>query len=220
MPIAIIIFVGAIIPTAAFIGGGGNWLTAIGMYVLVCGFVLITRGDNLMSKATRYRIFIVCIAFGTACLGVSLLHWPAWALLVAPGLTTTWAMLKPATRRPIPSKRREVFALKSTILKGFNKIRIVKGEMWPMEVRSLVDEHPLGIAAHLLRAIGLSITVGGLFVMTGAIAASVLASVSATAVLTAAGTALAGAMLVHQGTALHSRVVKTKRHDTAAESVR
>jgi hypothetical protein len=121
MPIAIIIFVGAIIPIAALIAVTGNWLAAIGMYALTCGFVLMAVGDILMSKATRYRIFLVCIAFGAACLGVSLLHWPAWALLVLPGLTTTWAMLKSATRPPIPSEQREEFArrmaMRQTILR-------------------------------------------------------------------------------------------------------
>jgi hypothetical protein len=97
-------------------------------------------------------------------------------------------------------------------------IRIVKGEPLSMEVRSQIDRHPLGIVAHVLRAIGLSITVGGLFVMIVAAAASVLVPVSAIAVLTAAGAALAGALLIHQGTELHYCVVQTKLHET--ESVR
>ena len=108
----------------------------------------------------------------------------------------------------------------SNKLKGFNMIRIAKGEPLPMGMRSLVDQHPLANAAHLLRAIGLSITAGGLFVMTGAIAASVLVPMSAIAVLTAAGTTLAGATLVHQATELRYRVVKMKLHETEAESVR
>jgi hypothetical protein len=120
MPIAIIIFVGAIIPIAALIAVTGNWLAAIGLYALTYGFVLIALGDVFMSKATRYRIFVVCIAFGAVCLAVSPLHWPAWALLVPPGLTTTWAMLTSATR-PIPSEQREEFArrmaMRQTILR-------------------------------------------------------------------------------------------------------
>jgi hypothetical protein len=120
MPIVIIIFVGAIIPIAALIAVTGNWLAAIGLCALMCGFVLIAFGDMFISRATRYRIFVVCIAFGAACLGVSVLHWPAWALLVPPGLTTTWAMLKSASRPPIPSEQREEFArrmaMRQTIL--------------------------------------------------------------------------------------------------------
>ncbi len=95
-------------------------------------------------------------------------------------------------------------------------IRIIKGKPLPPKVRARVNQHPLGIAAHLLHPIGFAITVGALFVMFTAIAASAVAPIdTTTTVLTAAGTAFAGAALISQGDSLYRRVVKAELDETA-----
>lgn len=93
-------------------------------------------------------------------------------------------------------------------------IRIIS-EPLPPEVRARIDEHPLGFAAHLLHAIGFAITVGGLFVMFLAIAASAVEPIGTTTVLTAAGTAFAGLVLISQGDSLYRRAVKAELDETA-----
>jgi len=101
-------------------------------------------------------------------------------------------------------------------------IRIIKGAPLPAEVRALVDAHPLGTAAHLLRAVGLSVFVGGFLAMMTSIMLSPPIGrypVPDAVIVVAAGVALAGAVLIHQGNLLYLRVVTTTLHDSEHEPV-
>ncbi|MFL0295303.1 hypothetical protein ACJH6J_30475 [Mycobacterium sp. SMC-18] len=101
-------------------------------------------------------------------------------------------------------------------------MRIIKGAPLPIEVRAQVDAHPLGTAAHLLRAVGLAVCVGGLFAMVASILTGAPVSshqpVPDAVVIVAAAIGLTGAVLIHQGTTLYQRVVTTKLHTTVSSS--
>lgn len=97
-------------------------------------------------------------------------------------------------------------------------IRIIKGEPLPTEMRAQVDAHPLGTAAHLLRAVGLAVFTGAFLTTLASILLSApfgRLAVPDAVVIVAVGVAMAGAVLIHQGTTLYQRVVTTKLHPTA-----
>ncbi|MDM2496782.1 hypothetical protein PP564_24105 [Mycobacteroides abscessus] len=91
-------------------------------------------------------------------------------------------------------------------------IQVIKGEPLSIEVRARVDRHPLGVAAHVMRTIGLAAVLVGLTLMTdGALLSYHLALPIGMGVpLGGFGTGIVGAVLLHQGTELGYRVIRNE----------
>lgn len=96
-------------------------------------------------------------------------------------------------------------------------IPVVKAEPLSMEGRALAGRHPLGIAGHVLHAVGLALMmVGATF---AAVAASTTMVVSPLLVVGSAGTSLAGLALIHQGSSLIGHAASGAPQPDAAEPV-
>lgn len=98
-------------------------------------------------------------------------------------------------------------------------IHVVRGEPLPMEVRPSVGRHHLGTAGHVLRAVGLALMVGAMFVVFATVATAAMVVVSPLVVVASAGTSLAGLVLIHQGSSLIDRVTSSGLHPSSAEPV-
>lgn len=98
-------------------------------------------------------------------------------------------------------------------------IPVVKAEPLSMEGRALAGRHPLGIAGHVLHAVGLALMVGATFAVFAAVAASTTMVVSPLLVVGSAGTSLAGLALIHQGSSLIGHAASGAPQPDAAEPV-
>lgn len=98
--------------------------------------------------------------------------------------------------------------------------RVVEAELLSMEGRALAGGHPLGIAGHVLRAVGLALMVGATFVGFAAVAAAATMVVSPLLVVGSAGTSLVGLALIDQGSSLIGHAASGAPHSPdAAEPV-
>lgn len=102
-------------------------------------------------------------------------------------------------------------------MKGLNMIQIVRGAQLSLDEQARLARHPLGTAAHILRAVGWAFAAAGFiaFVLAAVgIIAVPSAHVGLTTVLVASGVMVFGAVLGHQATELHFRAVKLELRTT------
>lgn len=99
-------------------------------------------------------------------------------------------------------------------------IQIVKGAQLSLDQQARLARHPLGSAAHILRAVGIASFAAG-FIALVLTAVGIIAVPSAhvglTPALMAACVTIFGAALSHQAADLHFRAVKLELHTTKTD---